>query len=200
MSRKLNTDFYANWAKERIDEMDAILGSLETRLNEVHADAKAKAHQLIADLKKRRDEFQAISKKHAAASEPLWEKAKTQLESNWTAFEAQVKTYVETVGKQLGQRQAIFSDVSAAQAKAWHDAAKQFHAVATGVAAAHRGDIDAAIKQMQRDASEAEARLQKLRQAGTESWSGMSAALAESRRAFDKANHAAWEALKRAAQ
>jgi len=39
-------------------------------------------------------------------------------------------------------------------------------------------------------------RLQKLKQAGSESWSVLSAALAESRKAFDQANQAAWNALK----
>jgi hypothetical protein len=49
---------------------------------------------------------------------------------------------------------------------------------------------------MKSDASEAEARLQKLKQAGGESWSVLSAALAESRKAFDQANQAAWDALR----
>jgi len=48
-------------------------------------------------------------------------------------------------------------------------------------------------------AAEAEARMQKLKQAGSESWSALSAALAESRKAFDRANQEAWDALKRAA-
>ena len=49
---------------------------------------------------------------------------------------------------------------------------------------------------MKSDASEAEARLQKLNQAGSDSWSVLSAALAESRKAFDQANQTAWQALK----
>jgi hypothetical protein len=40
-------------------------------------------------------------------------------------------------------------------------------------------------------------RLQKLKQAGGESWSALSAALAESRKAFDKANQASWDVIKR---
>jgi hypothetical protein len=51
---------------------------------------------------------------------------------------------------------------------------------------------------MKADAAEAETRLQKLKQAGGESWSALSAALAESRKAFDRANQQAWDALKRA--
>jgi hypothetical protein len=49
---------------------------------------------------------------------------------------------------------------------------------------------------MKADAADAETRLQKLRQAGSESWSVLSGALAESRKAFDQANQAAWDALK----
>jgi hypothetical protein len=51
---------------------------------------------------------------------------------------------------------------------------------------------------MKADASEAEARLQELKQAGSESWTVFGAALAESRKAFDRANQAVWDALKRA--
>jgi hypothetical protein len=52
---------------------------------------------------------------------------------------------------------------------------------------------------MKADGSEAEARLQKVKQAGSESWTVFGAALAESRKALDRANQAAWDALKRAA-
>jgi hypothetical protein len=54
------------------------------------------------------------------------------------------------------------------------------------------------VKQMKADAAEAEAGLQKLKQAGSETWAALSAALAESRKAFDQANQKAWDALKRA--
>jgi hypothetical protein len=67
--------------------------------------------------------------------------------------------------------------------------------------AERRADIDATVKQMKADASEAEARLQKLKKARarSESWTALSAALAASRKAFDRANQAAWDAFKRAA-
>jgi hypothetical protein len=76
--------------------------------------------------------------------------------------------------------------------------ADKLHNEAANVAAARRSDIDATIKQMKADASEAEARLQKLKQPGGESWMALAGALAESRKAFDRANQAAWEALKQA--
>lgn len=190
---------YLNSAKQRIDEMDAVLASLEARASQIKGESKVKADQLIADLKKRRDEFQATVKKQADAGEAAWQRAKIQLDSQWSAFEAQVKAYFETIGKQVEQQQATFRDIAVAQAKAWHEAADRFHGEAAKVAAARRADVDAAVKQMKADAADAEARLQKLKLAGTESWSALSAALAESRKAFDRANQAVWDALKRAA-
>ena len=61
-----------------------------------------------------------------------------------------------------------------------------------------RGDVDSTVKRMEADAAAAEEKLQKLNQAGLQSWSALMAALAETRAAFDRANTAAQEAFKRA--
>jgi DNA anti-recombination protein RmuC len=200
MPERSSVHFYLNWAKERIDEMDATLASLERKASHVQADLKEKANELISDLRTRRDEFQTLAKKQAEAGVAAWERTKAQFESQWNGFEAQVKTYIDTVGKQVEQQQETFRDIADAQLKAWHEAADKFHSAATKLAAERRADIDAAVKQMKADASESEARLQKLKGAGRESWMALSAALAESRKAFDRANQSAWDALKRAAQ
>ena len=54
------------------------------------------------------------------------------------------------------------------------------------------------MKRMEGDAAAAEEKLQKLNQAGMQSWSALTAALTETRGAFDRANQAAQEAFKRA--
>jgi hypothetical protein len=199
MSEHSSMHIYLNWTKQRLDEMDAALASLEAKASQQKADVKAKADQLIADLKKRRDEFQAKAKAQAEANEAAWQAAKPQLESQWNGFQAQVKTYFETVGKQVEQQQATFRDIAAAQVKAWREAADKFHGTAGKMAAEGRANVEAAIKQMKADAAEAEARMQKLKQAGSESWTALSAALAVSRDAFDQANQKASDAFKRAA-
>ena len=187
-----------NSAKQRIDEMDAVLASFEGRVSQVKGESKVKTDQLIADLKKWREEFQVVVKKQATAGEAAWQSTKTELDSKWSAFEAQIKTYFETIGKEREQQQAIFRDIATAQAKSWREAADRLHSEAAKVAAAKRADVDAAVKKMKADAVEAEAHLQKLKQAGTESWSALSAGLAESRKAFDRANQTVRDALKRA--
>jgi hypothetical protein len=176
--------------------MDAALASLEIKAGQAKAESKVKADEIVADLKKRRDEFQALLKTQAQAGEAAWTRTRADLEKQWNGFEAQVKTYFEGAGKQVEQQQATFKDIAAAQEKAWRAAADKFREAAGNIATARRADFDGALKQMKVDASEAQARLEKLKQAGSESWTVLSAALAESRKAFDQANQAAWDALK----
>ena len=80
MPEQSRMHFYLNWAKERIDEMDATLASLEAKASQVQADSNVKANELIADLQKRRDEFQAAVKKQTEAGEAAWQRTKAQLE------------------------------------------------------------------------------------------------------------------------
>jgi hypothetical protein len=197
MPAQSSMHFYFNWAKERIDEMDAVLASLEAKAGEVQAESRSKADLLIADLHKKRDEFQEVAKKQADAGEAAWLRTKSQLEGTWNGFEIEVKKYVETFGKQV--QQTTFQNAAAAQLKAWRDAAEKIHNAAAGLAVDRRSDIDATLTRMKADASKAEANLQEFKRAGTESWAALNGALTESRAAFDRANQSAWDALKRAA-
>jgi len=199
MTEQSSVHFYLNWAKERIDEMDAALASFEIKASQATAESRVKADQLIEELKGRRSEFAASLKKQAEAGEAAWAHTRADLETQWTQFEGQVQAYFGTIGKQIEQQQATFRDVAAAQLKAWREAADKFNEAATKVATERRADFDAALRQMTSDASQAEARFEKLRQAGSESWSALNAALDQSRKAFDRANQAAWDAFKRAA-
>ena len=199
MTTQSNIHFFVNWAKGRLDEMDATLTSLEGKVGGVQADARDKANKILADLRKKRDDFRDTVKKQSEANEAAWISAKTKLESEWNVFEAEVKKYVESFGNQIEQQQAIFKLQSAAQLKAWREAANKLNSSAKDFAAERRGEIDAAVKRMNTDATAAEEKLQKLNQAGAQSWSALMAALTETRAAFDRANQAARDAFKRAA-
>jgi hypothetical protein len=199
MGAQSNIHFYVDWAKERLDEMDATLTSLEGKVGGVQADVRDKAHKVLADLRKKRDDFRDTVKKQAESNEAAWISAKTKLESEWSFFETEVTRYVESFGKQIEQQQATFELQAAAQLNAWREAANKLRSDAEGFAAERRGEIDAAVKRMNADAAAAEEKLQKLNQAGTQSWSALMAALTETRAVFDRANQAAREAFKRAA-
>ncbi len=190
--------FYLNWAKERIDEMDAFLTSLEGKAAEVAAGSRAAADKTVADLHVKRDAFLAEMKKQSEAGEAAWLQAKAQLEPQWNAFQADVKKYVEGFGQQAKQQQATFEDVAAAQVKAWREAADKIQAASKEFAAEQRARIDASVQKMKADALAAEANFQNLAKAGSASWTAWNAALTESRAAFDRANQTAWDAFKQA--
>jgi ElaB/YqjD/DUF883 family membrane-anchored ribosome-binding protein len=197
MPSQSSIHFYSNWAKERIDEIDATLASLESKAGEVQADVRAKANQVLADLREKRDAFRDTIKKQAESNEAAWIGAKARLETDWTAFEAEVQKYVETFGKQAEQRQAAFQARTAAQLKAWNEVTDKLLGNAMEFTAERRGEIDAAVKRMKADAAAAQEKLEKVNRAGSESWSALNAALAETRAAFDRANLAAHDAFKR---
>ena len=72
MPMQSNIHFYVNWAKERLDEMDATLTSFESKVAEVQADARDRADKVLSVMRKKRDEFQNIVKKQAEANEAGW--------------------------------------------------------------------------------------------------------------------------------
>ena len=67
----------------------------------MQADAQDKARKVLAELRKTRDGFRDAIKKQTGANEAAWTGAKTRLETEWSAFEAEVKKYVKSYGKQF---------------------------------------------------------------------------------------------------
>jgi hypothetical protein len=187
--------YYSNWAKERIDEMDATLTSLEFKVGEVAAESRVKADQILADLRSRRDAFRETIKQQADVGEDVWAKAKVKLEADWSAFETEAGKYIEGLGKNAEQVQATFKERAAAQVKAWQESAEQIQEAAFKFGAERRSEIDAALNSMKVDAAAAEQSLDKLTKAGTDSWAAMNAALTETRKAFDGANQAVRDAF-----
>jgi len=199
MSAPNSIHFFLNWTKERIDEMDAALTSLEAKAGEVQADLRTRANQALTDLNKKRDEFNETVKKQPAANEVAWTATKTQLEADWARFQTEVQKYLGSFGDQIKQQQATFKHQADAQLKAWREAADKFNAAAAEFATERRGEIDTTIARMRADAATADRKLQELQQAGTESWSVLMTALTETRGVFDRDNQSAREAFKKAA-
>jgi hypothetical protein len=193
-----STHFFLNWAKERIDEMDATLASLEGKAAQIQGGSRVEADHVIADLRRKRDAFRAVVKTQTAAGEEAWAHAKTKLEGEWDAFEAELGKYIETFGREIQQRQATFQSQVAAQMKAWREIADQINVAATEFATEPRAAIEATATRMKDHAAAAEKKLHSLGQTGTAPWSLLNAALAETRTVFDRANQVAQEAFKQA--
>ena len=108
----------------------------------MQADAQDKARKVLAELRKTRDGFRDAIKKQTGANEAAWTGAKTRLETEWSAFEAEVKKYVKSYGKQFELQQATFKLQAAAQLKAWRDAADKLASAASEFASGRRNEIE----------------------------------------------------------
>ena len=167
MTTQSSMHFYVNWAKERLDEMDATLASLEGQAGKLQADARAGAELALTEIRNQRDNYKRIIDNQKEATEATWIATKATLESDWKAFEASVQSFVDAAGEQIGAREAAFSAAVNAQVKAWQDAADRLRNAATGFASDRKAEVNSIVKRMKDDADAAQAKLDKLRSAGT---------------------------------
>ena len=91
MQTQSNIHFYVNRPRNELDEIEAVLTSLESKAGEVQADARDKANKALAHLSMGRDIFRDTVKEQAEANEAAWTTAKARLEPEWNSFKAEVK-------------------------------------------------------------------------------------------------------------
>ena len=135
-------------------------------------------------------------RKQAKGSEDTSEQARGRLEGEWGLFQSEVGRYFEAIIQQSNQRQSVCEQNAKAQLKSWRKTAEEMQAASAEFAADSRAKVEATTRQMRAEAGAAEAKFERLTEAGTESWTSWNAALTESRAAFDRANHVAWESFK----
>jgi hypothetical protein len=189
---------YAAWARHRLDEMDAALTSLAAKSDQLKLEAKAEATRLTAEMAKWRADFEAEAKAQMKAAEDALEASKTHLEQQRATFEDHLKTYVETVGKDIDQKRSTFDGLAAAQAKAWREGAERLQSAATQLGADNQAKAEKALAHVRSQAAEWEAQMTKLGADANASWSSLSETLEASRKTFDEASHTAWDAIKSA--
>jgi hypothetical protein len=90
MTPSSNAHGYVTWAKERLDEMDANLAVLESNAGKLQGDARARAESALAEMRAKRDAFQAILEKEGKTGQAAQAHTKTALEAGWSAFQASV--------------------------------------------------------------------------------------------------------------
>lgn len=197
----MTTETYAhdflNWAKERLNEIDATLTLIETRVGSLQADAKKQAENAILEIRAQRDVFKEAIQKQKVESEAGWAKAKSGLEANWTSFEALVQKYLNETRHDAKSLQVTFEARAEAQRKAWQETFDALRGKASTFAAAKKQDVDAALAHLKTEADAAKSKLETHRKAGEQSWSAFKTALEESRAAFDEASRKALEAFKK---
>lgn len=189
---------FSNWAKQRAEEIEASLRTMQAGLGALSAEAKRQAEHAIVEMNAQREAFQRAIKEQSSEGEAALAKARTALEANWASFETTMQKYLADARQTAEQQQALFAARAEAQRKAWQQSMEAFYQQAGGFAVAKRSDLDVALDHAKAEAEAAKSRLDAAAKAGAQSWDAMTAALEESRAAFEKAGKKAMDAFNRA--
>ena len=187
-----------DWAKERLDEMDATLASLEKKLGDLKSENRAKAERAIAEMREQREALRQAIEAKKDASEAEWQQTKATVETRWTAFEAAAQKWVDATRQDIADQNEIFVARAEAQLKARNDIIDQLETSAKASASDRKREIESAIATIRADREVVQARLEALKRSGKEMRTALANALDESRAAFDRANQTASEAIKHA--
>jgi hypothetical protein len=192
--RTWNAHPHLAWAMWGLDEIEATLASIESRLHS-RASMHPKAESAMVDMRTARDAFRSSIEEQL--DQASLARSKADLEGQWAAFEDSVQNYLDRVDRQVTQQETVFRARADAQRKAWLQAIDNLHKSAARFAADRRSDIEAAVKHLESEADAAKTKLDQLNKAEGASWAAMRVALAETRAALDRAHRSVLDALER---
>ena len=196
MTSQNSTQTYIDWAKERLDEIEATLAAFEAGARTLQADARSKATTAVTRVQAARDAFRKEIAEQKQATQADLALSRKKLEVQWSAFETSAQTYLEATSERLKDGQAAFLARTLAQRDAWQAAIDMLQKSAVNAVAGRRAEIETTLNDLKADAEAAKAKLDKLHKAGGVSWDAMRAALSETRTALDRAQETALQAFK----
>jgi hypothetical protein len=192
--RTWNAHPHLAWAMWGLDEIEATLASIESRLHN-RAGVHPKAESAMVDMRTARDTFRSSIEEQL--DQASLARSNTDLEGQWAAFEDSVQNYLDRVDRQVTRRETIFRARADAQRKGWLQAIDNLHKSAAHLGADRRSDIATAVKHLESEADAAKVKLDQLNKAEGASWAAMRSALAETRAALDRAHRSVVDALER---
>ena len=198
MKTEYYSHYFSNWAKERLEEIETTLKLMDSHARALHAERRQQAEKVVAEIRAQGEAFQEAIRKQKHEGEAAWAAAKIELAPAWASFEATVQRYFTEAGH-TQQQGATFKARAEAQRKAWQQTIDTLRASSASFAVAKRHDLDKVLDHLKAEADAAKPKLEKQQKAGEQSWAALKDALEESRSAFDKASHKAFEAFKKAA-
>jgi K+-sensing histidine kinase KdpD len=166
--RTWNAHPHLAWAMWGLDEIEATLASIESRLHS-RASVHPKAESAMVDMRMARDAFRSSIEEQL--DQASLARSKADLEGRWAAFEDSVQTYLDRVDRQATQQETVFRARADAQRKAWLQAIDNLRKSAARFAADRRSDIETAVKHLKSEADAAKIKLDQLNKAEGASWS-----------------------------
>lgn len=177
------------WAKQRLDDVDAIISEVEKTSDKLKDTARKDADAALARLKVSRDTIQKIYddlRTEAEAVKGSVEDIQDALDAEWVEVESAFQTYLSAAKDQAETVREVVAARARTQRQSWEASLTALREQAADIVEAARGEFDAAIKRLSDEAEKFQARIGEVKDAGDESWKAVKGGLADARAVHDR--------------
>lgn len=177
------------WTKQKLDEIDAILASLEDSVETLKSEARREADRAIARIQTARRAFKVKVddiRADAAAVKGTADDAYVAREAEWAEVELGFQAFLTAAAGQADVVKEALAARAEAQGKSWQSSLSAIRAAASDAIDQARGDIDAAIGRLTAETEKAQTKLGRVSAAGDESWQAIKSGLEETRSAYER--------------
>ncbi|WP_142627690.1 hypothetical protein [Rhizobium sp. P007] len=177
------------WAKQRLDDVEAIISEVEKTSGRLKDTARRDADAALARLKASRGTIQKIHdglRAEAETAKGRAEDIQEALEAEWVEVESAFQTYVSAAKDQAEVVREVVAARAKAQRQSWKASLTALRQQAADAVETARGEFDAAIRRVSDEAEKFQARIGEAKDAGDESWKAVKGGLADARLVHDR--------------
>lgn len=177
------------WVKQRLDELDAIIGEVEKSSAELEGKVRAEAEQALVKLKESRLTIGRQYDRLLAEADDVKPGAKElqdALDDEWVEVETSLQSFLAAAAGEAGAVRRLVVARADAQRQSWEASLQAFRDQATETVEKARQDLDAAIRRLSDEADKFQAKIGEAKDAGDESWAAVKTGLAEAKEVHDR--------------
>ncbi len=184
MSDRFHTHETVAWAKQRLDDLDAIISEVEKTSDKLKDSARREVDAVLVRLKTSRDTIQKIYddlRDEAKSVKGSVEGIQDALEAEWVEVESVFQTYLAAVSDRAESTRDVVVARARAQRRSWEASLKALRDQAADAVETARGEFDTALKRLSDETEKFQARIGEAKDAGDESWKAVKGGLADAR-------------------
>lgn len=177
------------WAKQRLDDVDAIISQVEKTSGKLKDSARKEADAALARLKASRGTIQKIYDDLRAQADTVKgnvEGTRDALEAEWVEVESAFQSFLTAAKDQADTVREVVVARAKAQRQSWETSLKELRDQAADTVEKARAELDAAIKRLSDEAEKFQARIGDAKDAGDESWAAVKSGLADAKNVHDR--------------
>ncbi|MGX1101388.1 CerR family C-terminal domain-containing protein [Amorphus sp. MBR-141] len=189
MTKQSRAHEQVEWTKQKLDEIDATLASLEKSVDDVRGDARKDADRALGRLKAARE---AYAKKvdtlraDVDAARDVADAVYDSLEAEWDEIELAFQSFLTAAADQADVAKAAVSARAEAQRLSWQHSVDAIRASASQAVDRAHGEFDAALERLDAARFKVEAKLGQASAAGDESWQAVKDGIDQTRQAHER--------------